>query len=155
ELFGNSHLGGHFALVPRNQRTIPADHVAHREQPAIGRDHSQKICRKPCEVDLGENCRKRLELLVSIENGTAYQPVEISAAGNECIELIEILLDGVDGFALERKLEQGGGVATSHAGDDGIFACQGNARRYYIHSPDAVAKGGANYWNSRWNSDLR
>ena len=115
----------------------------------------QKIRRQSRDARLGEDRRQRLELLVGTERRAADQPVEIGAAGNQCVELIEIFLDGVDGLVVEGKLEQRAGVSASHTGDDRTFACHWDARCYdFIHRPDAVAGGGANYWNPRGNSDL-
>ena len=65
---------------------------------------------------------------IGIEDRTAYEAMKVGAARNECIELVEVAFDGVDRLVLERELKQRGGVATSHARDDGIFACQRNAR---------------------------
>ena len=67
----------------------------------------------------------------------------------------EIGLDRVDGLVFERELEQGGGIAASHAGNDRVFACHWTlvfVTSFTGRTPSR--NGGANYWNPRGNSDL-
>ena len=67
------------------------------------------------------------------------------ALGDQGVESLEIGLDRVDRFCLERELEQGAGVAASHAGSDRVFACHVDARFFdFDHRLRAVADGRRN-----------
>src|SRR5262249_45923094 len=92
----------------------------------------------------GKNCSKCSKLFVGAERRATHQTMKVGVAGDERIELIEIVLDCVDGFVVEGKLEKGGGVATSHARDDWFFACQrGRSLLLLRHSQPERRRGRA------------
>ena len=72
--------------------------------------------------------RERAQLLVGVEHRAAHQAVKVGTRRNQCVERIEVGLDGFAGLFFERELEQGRGVAACHSGDDRVFACHGHAR---------------------------
>ena len=66
----------------------------------------------------------------SAENtGLRTRRVRSGLDADQRVERLEIGLHLVDGFALERELEQRGGVTPRHAGNDSVFACHADARR--------------------------
>ena len=62
--------------------------------------------------------RRQRGLLVGGEHGAAHQTLKVAALAHQRVERIEIGFHRVDGFALERQLEQRGGIAPRHAGYD-------------------------------------
>ena len=59
----------------------------------------------------------------SAANTGAHEARQIRARRDQRVERLEIGLHLVDGLALERQLEQRGGVTPRHAGYDFAFAC--------------------------------
>ena len=104
-----------------NERPKILENRAHREQAPVGGHELQELRRQPADPGAVEHRRKRLQLFPA-ENTGLRTTRQIGAFGHQGVETIEIGLHGVDGPALARKLEQGGRVATRHAGNDRSFA---------------------------------
>ena len=66
---------------------------------------SQKISGQPRDAGLGKDRRERLELLIGVEHRAADETIEVGAAGDKRVELIEIFFDGVDSLIVEGELE--------------------------------------------------
>ena len=114
-------------LPARHQLAEIADHVAHREQPPVGRHEQQEIGGEPVDAGLGQHRGERLGLLLGAEHRAAHQPIEVIALGDQGVEPVEIGLHRIDRLAVERKLEQRPRIAASHAGYDRLFNCHVSA----------------------------
>ena len=108
--------------------TIAANNAAHGEQPAVGGDDAQEVCGDAADPGFGQNGADRLELLVDAEDRAAHQPVEIGASDDHGVELLEVFLDLIDSFLLERELEECAGISAGHSGNELVFARHLHAR---------------------------
>src|ERR1700726_4143184 len=122
-LLRDPHFGADLAAMARDQLAIRLDHVADREQAPVARNGQQELRRETLHAGKIKDGAQGTDLLVGTEYRTADQTQEISIAGNERIEPIEIGAHRVHGILLERKLEQRGCVAARHAGQVCLFAC--------------------------------
>ena len=134
---------------------IGADHVAHREQAAVGGDELQEIGGEPADAGLVED-RRRAPAAARRRRtpGCAPAASRSGLSRDQRVEPVEIGPDGVERLVVERQLEQRGGVAARHAGNDRVFACHGTLvllTSFTGRTPSRI--GGANCWNSRGNSD--
>src|SRR6185369_3901077 len=66
---------------------------------------------------------ERPAALLGAEHGAADQTAQVRALLEHGVEFFDIGLHRVDGFAVERELEQRARIAASHAGYRRIFAC--------------------------------
>jgi hypothetical protein len=105
ERFGDRHLGSHLALVAGDQRSERLEDILDREQPPIGGDDLENIAGKPTDTGLLEHCCQCAALLFGGEDGALHQPGEVGAFGDQCIETVEVRLDGIDRFFVARQLK--------------------------------------------------
>ena len=94
--------------MPRDLSTSAlksANHVAHREQAALGGDEPEEIGREAGDADGGENGVQRLHLLLGREDRAADEALHVGLRGDELVEAGEIGRHGVDRAGLLRQLE--------------------------------------------------
>ena len=117
--------------------------------------NSRKFAASPAMPALSSTAASALRLLVGAEHRAAHQPMQVRAVRNHGVEFFEIGLHRVDGFAVERQLEQRPRITASHAGYGRIFAC--HVRVLLKSNPQArrrPPRPGTNPWISREFFDL-
>ena len=112
------HLGARHAAAGVVELAVVGDHLAQVEEPPLGRDEPDEIRGDPVDAFPGKDGVERLELVGGGEHGTADEPLEVGASGDERVELAELLGDGLCLAAFVRKVEERGGVAAGHAGNE-------------------------------------
>src|SRR4051794_12424664 len=104
-LFGENDLGGHLALVARDELTVASDHVADGKQPAVRGQHLEEVRGDTRNAGLVEYGGERLELLVSSEDGATHHPEQIGALVQQRAKAVEIGPDRIGGMLFEREFE--------------------------------------------------
>ena len=131
ELLGDGDLRGDLALVAGDQRAEGADHVAHREQPAVGGDRRAGNWRRgPLMPALSSIAASAFSCSSAPNTGLRTRRSRSGLSAISASNGSRSALTASIALLLARELEQRVGVAAGHAGDDGVFACHRDARLF-------------------------
>ena len=124
ELFGDRDLGRRLALVLGDELAVPADHVAHREQPAVRRHELEEPRREAADPGADRAPHASACNCSSAENtGLRTSRVRSALSATSASKRSRSAFTASIAFASLRKIEQRGRVTAGHAGHEGFFAC--------------------------------
>ena len=121
---GAGDLGARHAAARVVELAVVGDHCPQEEKPALDRDEPDEIGGDPADSRSGEDGVERLDLVLGGEHRAADKALEVGAFGDQAVELLERLGDGVGLTVVLGEREQSGRVAPGYAGNECFLLCQ-------------------------------